>query len=422
MLLIKNAQFYKNDKLVTNDILIVDKYIKKISKFIKEDENYEVIDASNYFITPGLIDVHVHTREPGYEYKEDLTTVSKAALKGGVTTICSMANLSPVPDSVESYESIVKLVKEKSEINVLQMCAATKNLNTNELVDFEMLKKSGAKYFSNDGHGIQNTETMRSILREIKKHDLLISVHLETEKIKLDGMIHKSKFSKKYLIKDFSYKSEYLQLKRDIKLLKNNNCRYHVGHLTTGKSLKLIKKYKKKLNITCEVTPNHLLMSINDFKENSGLYKINPPIRTKKDQSILVKGLQDGTIDCIATDHAPHKKSEKFIDFKESSFGMIGIEFSFSILYTKLVMNNIISLNRLVELMYTNPNEIFRMKAPNLKEKHKANIVIWDLNNSYVIKEKTIESKSKNTPFLGEEVYGKNIYTIVEGKIKWRDD
>ncbi|AKU80017.1 dihydroorotase [Spiroplasma turonicum] len=422
MILIKNASYFIDNKLCKNDILINGKKIIKIAKGIESLDYYTLIDASNFFLTPGLIDVHVHTREPGYEYKEDISSVSKAALKGGVTTICSMANLSPVPDNVESFLKINQLIKEKSKIKIHQMCAATKELTSDELVDFKALKEAGARFISNDGYGIQNKITMKNIINEVKVNDLLISVHLETNSIKKDGMIQKSKFSKINNIKHFSYKSEYKQLKRDIKLLKENSCKYHVGHLTSAKTLRLIKKYKNKLNITCEVNPNHLLLNVNNFQDNSGLYKINPPIRTLKDQKALLKGLKEGTIDCIATDHAPHQNDEKFIEFKKANFGMIGIEFSFSILYTKLVKNKIITLNKLVELMHYNPNKIFNLKENSIAENQIANLVLWNLNEKYYLDENTIVSKSKNTPFLGEELFGKNKYTIVEGNIKWKDD
>ncbi|QBQ07787.1 dihydroorotase [Spiroplasma gladiatoris] len=421
-LLIKNAKFFENDNLVVKDILIKNKKIIKIENNIKHDNSFEMYDAKNNFVTPGLIDVHVHTREPGYDYKEDLISVTNSALKGGVTTFCAMANLNPVPDNVQSYENIKKLIKEKSFLNIKQMCAVTKNLNTNELVDFEKLSLAGAKYFSNDGYGIQNKKTMKKVLEQIKKYDLLISIHLETEKIKKNKYIDKCLLAKEKKLKWFSQKSEVNQLKRDIKLLKKINCKYHVGHLTTKKSVDLIRKYKKNLNITCEVTPNHLFLQSNDFKEDNGLYKINPPIRKEKDRLALIKGLQDGTIDCIATDHAPHHWDEKKISFKKANFGMIGLDFSFNLIYTELVKKNILSLKEVIKKMHTNPNKIFQLNQNEIKENHIANLVVWDLESSYVLNKENIKSKSKNTPFLNKELFAKNLLTIFEGEVKWKDD
>ncbi|AKX34375.1 dihydroorotase [Spiroplasma litorale] len=422
MILIKNAKFYYNKNLVKKDILIESKIITKIEDLIEPTDKYKVIDVKENFITPGLIDVHVHTREPGFEYKEDINSINKAALKGGITTICSMANLSPVPDSVENYLLVKTIIKKNAEINIHQMCSATKNLNSDIITNFKELKKVGANYISNDGYGIQDESVMKKILQKVKENDMLISVHLETNDIKKDGMIQKSKFSKKHNIKSFSSKSEYLQLKRDLKLLEDINCRYHVGHLTTFKSLKLIKKAKKYLNVTCEVTPNHLLLNVNDFKSNTGLYKINPPIRLKKDQKMLIKGLKKGVIDCIATDHAPHHDDEKFIEFNKSNYGMIGLEFSFSLLYTKLVKTKKISLLCLLEKMHTNPNNIFKLNANTIDVGQEATLVVWDLNKKSIIDKKNIVSKSNNTPFLGTEIYGKNVLTLLKGDIKWKDD
>ncbi|QGS52050.1 dihydroorotase [Spiroplasma tabanidicola] len=422
-LLIKNAKFFENDLLVKKDILIENKIIKKISQMIEVNEkDLLVYEANNKFITPGLIDVHVHTREPGYEYKEDLKSVTRSALVGGVTTFCAMANLNPVPDNVEDYLKIKKMIKEKSFLNIFQMCAATKKLNSDELVDFESLSKAGAKYFSNDGFGIQKKEVMKKILKQIKKTNSIISIHLETESIKKDGYIDDCSLAKKYNLNTFSQDSEVEQLKRDIELLKDINCNYHVGHLTTKKSIDLIREHKKSLNITCEVTPNHLILQSEMFNKNSGLFRINPPIRKEEDRLALIKGLQDGTIDCIATDHAPHHWDEKNVEFDKANFGMIGLDFSFSILYTELVKKNLLSLSELIKKMHSNPNKIFNLKQNIIAEKENANLVVWDLEEEFEINENFIKSKSKNTPFLNKKLFGKNKLTIFEGEIKWKDD
>ncbi|AVP49425.1 dihydroorotase [Williamsoniiplasma luminosum] len=416
-ILLKNISLIQDKKIVIKDVLIENQNITRIEKQINDAENAEMFDGKNLFLTPGLIDVHTHTRTPGFEYKEDLSSFNQAAIHGGVTMVCAMANIDPIPDNPETYQRIQKQLSTFSVIDIYQMGAVTRDLKTNEIVDFDQMKMVGAKWFSNDGFGIQSKRTMEKILIEIKKHDLLISTHLESNQIKKHGMMDQTNFTKKHNIPSFDKSSEYLQLARDIELLKVTNARYHAGHISTKESVDLIRKAKSEgLNITCEVTPNHLLLTSEMIQNDSGIYKINPPIRTEVDRQSLIIGLQDGTIDCIATDHAPHTSEEKKIPINQAAFGMIGLDFSFSLMYTHLVKTNLLSLQQLIDKMHTNPNKIFRLNANQIKVGEIANLVVWDLNKKYEINKQNLKSKQTNTPFLNQEVFAENQLVIIKGK------
>ncbi|PPE04134.1 dihydroorotase [Williamsoniiplasma lucivorax] len=415
-ILLKKISFIEDRKLVIKDILIEGELISKIQNVIEPNATTEVIECQNFFLTPGLIDVHTHTRTPGFEYKEDLHSFNQAALHGGVTIALAMANTNPIPDNPATYQMIQKLLDENSVIKIYQMGAVTNGLKSVQLVDFKAMKQVGANWFSNDGFGIQNTKTMNKILKEMAKNDVLISTHLETEAIKEKGMVDQTSFTIKHDIPTFDQASEYLQLGRDLELLKGKTVRYHAGHISTKEAVDLIRQAKMHgINITCEVTPNHLLLTSEIIQTDNGIYKINPPLRSETDRLALLVGLQDGTIDCIATDHAPHAIEEKNQPISDALFGMVGIEFAFSLMYTHLVKTGILSMVQLLDKMHTNPNHIFRLNANDIKVGASANLVVWDLNKKYKISKKTLQSKQSNTPFLEQEVYGENQLVIIKG-------
>ncbi len=380
-----------------------------ISSFLKI-ENLN----GDYAILPGLVDVHVHLREPGFSYKEDIATGTLAGAKGGFTDVLSMPNLNPVPDSVENIKVQLSAIKEKAVINVYPYASITEKEKGEKLVDFNSL----APYciaFSDDGKGVQNDEMMESAMLKAKALNKIICAHCEDETLLFGGYIHKGEYAKKHGHKGICSESEYKQVERDLKLVEKTGCAYHVCHISTKETVDLIRKAKKKgLNVTCETAPHYLVFNDNDLIED-GSYKMNPPIRSEEDRLALIEGIKDGTIDMIATDHAPHSIEEKSRGLKDSNFGIVGLETSFAVCYTYLVKTGIITFEKLVELMSINPSKRFKIKQSADK------FTVFDLSNKFIIDSVAFASKGKSTPFNGKKVYGKCILTVLDGKVVYKD-
>lgn len=417
-ILIKRAKVLFGDKFLIKDILISNSILKKIENNINDYAD-KVIDAENLLLLPGLIDIHVHLRQPGYEYKETIQTGSLAASKGGYTTICAMPNTNPAMDSLEKVLKFQKNAKLDSKINVLTYSSITKERKTNSpLVDFEKLAKH-VFAFSNDGNGIQSRELMKQAMMQAKKVNKAIVAHCEDDELVNGGCIHECEFAKKNNLKAICSASEYEQVRRDIELAKETGCQYHVCHVSTKEAVEFVREAKKEKNkISCETTPHHLLLNDTNLK-NDGCYKMNPPIRSKQDQNELINGIKDGTIEIIATDHAPHSHEEKSKGLKDSMFGIVGIEFAFSLLYTNLVKTGIISIKKLIDLMSNNPNHIFNMNQLYLEVGCKPNFILVDENLKQQIDSKEFLSKGKSTPFDKQWCYGWPVLNICNGKIAY---
>ena len=362
----------------------------------------------DYVIFPGFCDVHVHLREPGFSYKETIETGTKAAAHGGYTTICPMPNLNPVPDNYEHLKEELDLIEKEALIEVLPYGSCTVNEEGKEIASLEEM----APYvcaFSDDGKGIQEETMMEEVMLKAKELGKIVAAHCEVNELLKGGYIHDGEYARKHGHKGICSESEWKEIERDVKLAKKTGCAYHVCHISTKESVEIIRQAKKDgVDVTCETAPHYLILNENDLQE-SGDFKMNPPLRSKEDQEALIKGIQDGTIDMIATDHAPHSEEEKAKGLKKSAMGIVGLETAFPLLYTRLVKTGIISLKKLIELLNDNPRRRFGLKQED-------SWCLWDLNDHYVIDEKDFLSKGKASPFKGMEVYGRCLKTVCEGR------
>ncbi|XQP55856.1 MAG: dihydroorotase [Mycoplasmoidaceae bacterium] len=370
------------------------------------------LNSNKYILIPAFIDVHVHFREPGFSYKETIATGSKAAAKGGYTTVATMPNLKPVSDTAEHIKQQLDIINKDAVINVLPYGSITINQEGKEISPLEDV----AKYviaFSDDGKGIQDINIMQQAMLKAKSLNKVIVAHCEDNKLIHGGYIHEGEYARIHKHNGISSASEFEQVKRDIELVKETGCKYHVCHVSTKESVEAIRKAKQEgVDITCETAPHYLILDDMMLKED-GCFKINPPIRSKEDQQALIAGIKDGTIDMIATDHAPHAQEEKNKGLKDSAFGASGIEIAFPLLYTYLVKPGIISLDKLIELLVTNPRKRFNLPESN-------DFAIWNLNEEETIDPNNFISKGKNTPFAGWKVNGVNYLTVCNGKVVYK--
>ena len=366
-------------------------------------------DSSEYVIFPGFCDVHVHFREPGFSYKETIATGSRAAARGGYTAVCTMPNLNPVPDSVEHLEVQRRLIEETACIHVYPYGAITIGEQAEALSDLEGMAPDVVG-FSDDGRGVQSDDLMRQAMLRAKALGKPIVAHCEVNSLLRGGYIHDGDYAKAHGHRGICSESEWGQIARDLQLVKETGCAYHVCHVSAKESVALIRKAKTEgLDVTCETGPHYLVMDDSDLQED-GRFKMNPPLRGKEDREALIHGILDGTIDMIATDHAPHSAEEKSRGLEKSAFGIVGIETAFPILYTCLVKPGILSLNKLLELLCVNPRRRFGLPLGT-------DYSIWDLNAAYPIDPEDFLSKGRATPFAGRQVNGKCIATICDGKL-----
>ena len=366
-------------------------------------------DSSEYVIFPGFCDVHVHFREPGFSYKETIATGSRAAARGGYTAVCTMPNLNPVPDSVENLRVQRRLIEETACIHVYPYGAITIGEQGEALSDLEGMAPDVVG-FSDDGRGVQSDDMMRQAMLRAKALGKPIVAHCEVNSLLRGGYIHDGDYAKAHGHRGICSESEWGQIARDLQLVKETGCAYHVCHVSAKESVALIRKAKAEgLDVTCETGPHYLVMDDSDLQED-GRFKMNPPLRGKEDREALIQGILDGTIDMIATDHAPHSAEEKSRGLEKSAFGIVGIETAFPILYTCLVKPGILSLNKLLELLCVNPRRRFGLPLGT-------DYSIWDLNAAYPIDPEDFLSKGRATPFAGRQVSGKCIATICDGKL-----
>ena len=366
-------------------------------------------DSSEYVIFPGFCDVHVHFREPGFSYKETIATGSRAAARGGYTAVCTMPNLNPVPDSVEHLEVQRRLIEETACIHVYPYGAITIGEQGEALSDLEGMAPDVVG-FSDDGRGVQSDDLMRQAMLRAKALGKPIVAHCEVNSLLRGGYIHDGDYAKAHGHRGICSESEWGQIARDLQLVKETGCAYHVCHVSAKESVALIRKAKAEgLDVTCETGPHYLVMDDSDLQED-GRFKMNPPLRGEDDREALIHGILDGTIDMIATDHAPHSAEEKSRGLEKSAFGIVGIETAFPILYTCLVKPGILSLNKLLELLCVNPRRRFGLPLGT-------DYSIWDLNAAYPIDPEDFLSKGRATPFAGRQVSGKCIATICDGKL-----
>lgn len=391
-------------------------YCEKAHPFYIDDTSFEdgVSDFNNqsYTILPGFCDVHVHFREPGFSYKETIKSGSKAAARGGYTAVCTMPNLDPVPDSRENLQRQLDIIERDAVIGVYPYASITVGQRGEELsVMEELAEKSIA--FSDDGRGVQSEDMMRAAMLRAKALNKIIVAHCEDNSLLFGGYIHEGSYAKAHGHKGICSESEYRQIERDLKLAKETGCAYHVCHISAKESVEAIRRAKEEgVDVTCETAPHYLLLDEKDLRED-GRFKMNPPLRSAEDRIALIEGIKDGTIDMIATDHAPHSEEEKSKGLAGSAFGIVGIETSFPLLYTHLVKPGVISLGRLAELLTIAPRRRFGIPMGN-------DFSIWNLEERYAIDPSEFLSKGRATPFEGEEVYGRCVLTVYNGKVVFK--
>ena len=368
--------------------------------------------VENYIIVPGLCDVHVHFREPGFSYKETIASGSAAAAHGGYTAVCTMPNLDPVPDSAEHLQVQLDAIKRGAAIKVLPYGAITVGEKGEKLADMEAMSDKVCA-FSDDGKGVQNDEMMREAMTAAKRLGKIIAAHCEDNSLLFGGYIHDGEYARMHGHRGISSASEYKQIERDLRLAEETGCAYHVCHISTKESVELIRQAKARgVNVTCETAPHYLVLCDEDMQED-GRFKMNPPLRSREDKEALIEGIKDGTIDMIATDHAPHSAEEKGRGLEKSLMGVVGLETAFPVLYTELVMKNIITLDRLVELMSFKPKERFGIDTNN-------DFAVFDISEAYKIDPEDFLSMGRATPFAGREVFGRCLLTVHNGKVVYK--
>ena len=419
-LIIKGGTIVADGKSYVADMLVADGKIAEIGNAIVADEETEVFDANGCIVTYGLADVHVHLREPGYSVKETITSGTRAAARGGVTTVCSMPNLLPAPDAPESIAIEQQMIDEQAVIDVRPFATISKGRERRELADIEALRDLSVGY-SDDGNGIQTEELMREAMQRIAAVDGIIAAHCEDDSLLHAGYIHDGEYARQHNHKGICSESEWGPIKRDVKLAEEEKCRYHVCHISTKESVAIIREAKSKCDhISCETAPHYLVLCDADIKEE-GRFKMNPPLRAAEDREALIEGIKDGTIEVIATDHAPHTAEEKSRGLKGSAMGIVGIETSFAICYTHLVRKGVISIEKLIALMSENPRRIFRLGGA-LQVGERADIAVYDISKPYKIDSAEFLSMGKATPFEGEEVYGRSVLTLFGGEQVWKEN
>lgn len=399
-------------KITGKTVGLNEQMIGKVSSFLSSLDKCPQ-ETNEYYIFPGFVDVHVHFRQPGFSYKETILTGSLAAAAGGYTTVFTMPNLNPVPDSKENILLQKEIIDKDACINVYPYGSITKGQRGEELADFEdMLPYAIA--FSDDGRGVQSDEMMLMAMEKAKKLNKTIVAHCEVNSLLNGGYIHDGEYAKKHNHKGICSESEYLQIARDIELAKKTGCKYHVCHISCKESVDIIRKAKKDgVDITCETGPHYLVMDDSFLKED-GRFKMNPPLRSKKDREALVEGIIDGTIDMIATDHAPHSQEEKSKGLEKSAFGIVGLETAFPVLYTKLVKENIITLENLIKLLSENPKKRFGIQDNGF--------TVWDLNKEFIVDPKNFKTMGKATPFVNMKLNAQCILTVSNDKIVYSID
>ena len=380
---------------------------------VMEAAGFPISHSSKYAVFPGFCDVHVHFREPGFSYKETIRSGSHASARGGYTAVCTMPNLNPVPDSVENLQQQLQLIQDGACIHVYPYGAITVGEKGEEMADLAGMAPNVVG-FSDDGRGVQNDDMMRAAMEKAKALGKMIVAHCEVNELLRGGYIHDGAYAKQHGHRGICSESEWVQIERDLKLVEEIGCAYHVCHISTKESVEIIRQAKARgVDVTCETGPHYLVMDDSMLQEE-GRFKMNPPLRSKEDRDALVQGIIDGTIDMIATDHAPHSAEEKGKGLEKSAFGVVGIETAFPICYTYLVKTGIITMERLMDLLVWNPRERFNLPLGD-------DFSIWDLDAAYKIDPEAFVSLGKATPFAGWQVQGKCLLTVCDGNVVYKD-
>lgn len=416
-MLLKNGKIWRNGEWCASDIRFEGERILQISPEINPLVGEQVIDLQGKIVTAGFIDVHVHWREPGFSYKETIAQASRAAARGGFTTAMPMPNLNPVPDCLDHLNQQRDLLRRDSVIRALPYASITRDERGECLSEMQALAEH-IFAFSDDGRGVQDANCMYQAMVIAKQLNKPIVAHCEENSLIWGGCMHHGKRSRELGLNGIPSICESVQIARDVLLAEASGCHYHVCHVSTKESVRIIREAKKAgIRVTCEVCPHHLISDENDITENHGNWKMNPPLRASEDRQALIAGLLDGTIDIIATDHAPHADHEKCCPMPEASFGIVGSETAFALLYTHLVKTGILPLECLLDLMSKRVAEIFDLPYGRLEVGGYADLTVLDLDSHWQIDPKHFLSKGRNTPYAGKWVYGEAVLTVCEGRV-----
>lgn len=417
-IVIKGCEVFRQGGFVSADVEVLDGIVTRIQPGIVPGESVSVYNFDNCLVVPGLVDVHVHLREPGFSYKETIKSGTEAAARAGYSAVCAMPNLNPVPEDAATLSRELDIIERDAVIDVLPYGAITRGERGAELADMAAM----APYvcgFSDDGHGVQSPELMRAAMLEAKRLGKPIAAHCEDNSLLRGGYIHDGDYARAHGHRGICSESEWGPIARDAELVRETGCAYHVCHISTKESAEVIRRAKAEgLDISCETGPHYLLLSDADLQED-GRFKMNPPLRSEADRRALVDALLDGTIDMIATDHAPHSAEEKSRGLEGSAFGITGLETAFPMLWTGLVEPGIISRERLIELMSTAPAGRFGIDC-GIEVGRPASLAVFDTKSSYTIDPGTFVSQGKSTPFAGREVRGRCVLNICNGREVWR--
>lgn len=418
--LLAGGSVFLNGAFQTADVAVANGRIVSISPFLPR-KNQAVIKIDNLFVVPGFVDVHVHLREPGFSYKETIASGTAAAAAGGYTAVCSMPNLKPVPDSPETLQPELDAIARDAKIHVYPYGAITTGEQGQSLSDMAGMAPRVAG-FSDDGRGVQSNDMMRAAMKQARALDRPIAAHCEVnELLTPGGCVHDGAWARAHGFPGISPQSEWRQIERDIGLVRETGCQYHVCHISTKQSVDLIRSAKAEdLPITCETGPHYLVLCEEDLKDE-GRFKMNPPLRSAADRDALIEGLLDGTIDCIATDHAPHSAEEKLGGLRQSAFGIVGLETAFPILYTQLVQTGVVPLELLLDRLCTRPRRIFGLPGGNVAEGAPADLTVLDLNRPHAIVNSAFKSLGRATPFDGWMVAAAVAATICNGELVYTD-
>lgn len=414
-IVIKNALLSPSGEEGTADILISGGKIAEIAPHIDFPEGCRIIPADGLTVIPGLVDVHVHLREPGFSYKETIASGTAAAAAGGFTTVCPMPNLSPAPDSPENLEKQLELIRHDARIETIPYATITRSRSGSEPVDYASLAPYVAG-FSDDGSGVQDENVMREAMRRIAATGKILAAHCEVNSLLKKGYIHDGEYARAHGHRGICSESEWREIGRDIRLAEETGCRLHICHISTAESVELIRQGKARgVKVTCETGPHYLVFCDEDLQED-GRFKMNPPLRSRRDMEALLQGAIDGTIDVIATDHAPHSSEEKSKGLEKSAMGVVGLETSLAAIYTYMVKTGLISFSRMMEMMAYAPRQIFGFQGA-LTAGDRADIALVDFNREWTVEPSGFLSAGKSTPFDGCRLTGKVVTTISRGEI-----
>lgn len=420
-MLLKNARVINPSNNIDDilDVRIEKEIITELSKNIVPKDNEEVIDFAGKVITPGLVDMHCHLREPGFASKETVKTGIASALNGGYTAICPMANTNPVVDNLMTLKYILDKSKEVQDIGFYPICALTKNLEGQQITNITELKENGAIAFSDDGKPVEDMKLLSVALEYVESQKSIIISHSEDSSLARGGVINESYISSKLGLKGISTLAESIAVARELEVVRHLNARYHFAHISTRRAIELIRQAKKEgLKVTCETAPHYFSITQDDMIPFDARYKVNPPLRSKDDFDAIIEGLQDGTIDVIATDHAPHTVEEKKLPIQNAPMGIVGFETSLSLALTNLVHNGKLSLSKVIEKLTSAPSDILGLKDQGTIEVgHKANLTVIDLDFEWVVDASKFKSKCRISPFDKQKLKGKAIATVVNGNI-----